>query len=443
MWKSSLISLFLVTCGSIFLIDQIYKKRILEFPFIFVGTWTFFVFPRLWLAEISENNLAEFYRKEGIFIEMVLFASGCIAAGLLGYMFVTKPKRHRAIDLSLRDVMLVRHYSIFLTIVSWSAVALLAGFAGGFSSFFLEQASYKITWEGLPVYLIFVARFIYVPIFLLAFLYFRYRYSGDLILLIVSCVYPILNIVLLFRRSELVFLGMALAYPAIVYGKIYVTPVRVFAAVLGIFSAVLVFPVLRGTSSEHIEIGTSTLLSAVEENFVFKPNSEIAVAAFRFFRVRESGDLQWGSIIPDAIVKQFVPAGLVGKEFKNRLLFNNTFANDLDGFWYSGKDFFYITPMGFSQAYEQFAFGGTFIFFVIGGLGAVLFKKQHRGLGYSMLYALMIPPLVVSVSNDLQVLITRLITYWLLATPLIIMGIGCLQRQAKVQYPIPGARRYP
>jgi hypothetical protein len=139
-------------------------------------------------------------------------------------------------------------------------------------------------------------------------------------------------------------------------------------------------------------------------------NSEIGSGLFRIYQSMSQGTYEYGGVFWNAAIKQFVPSGILGAEFKQSLLLptiehaDTTFAAFL----------FYVSPMGFAQAYQQFWLFGGLIYVVLGWFVARIEQRRFIGPRQEILLVLMIPEVLATVSADLSLVVSRLLTYYVL-----------------------------
>jgi hypothetical protein len=386
--------------------------ELLRFPFLVSGVYLAYIFPKLFGLLASKASLARMYAETGVVDTLLLTASLCYWGGLAGY-YLARPKapfEPFAFAFDALQYQRVLMIAMALLLVSLVGIAGLAATAGGFYEFFFQMESYTLDWRGAEVYYLFIARLIYIPLFLLFILH-RVRPSRlTLLLLLVALLYPTLNVLVLFRRSEVLQTGSIIAFVAILYYRFRPPRVAVIAAIFAMVSVVALFPEIRGSQFKGEELRKGFVEERLDRFVRFEPTNEMAMAAYLVRRAGQTGDYGYGAIFWNALVSQFVPAGLVGPQVKAKLYLNRTPGEYNVGGWKRSQHF-YLAPIGFAQAFEQFGYLGFLLFAWLGAMVGLLERWRRTSFPGEMMYVLMLAPIVLAVSNDLQVPIVKFATY--------------------------------
>jgi hypothetical protein len=385
---------------------------LLRFPFLVSGVYLAYIFPKLFGLLSSDANLAEVYRQSGAANTLVVSATLCYFGGLAGY-YMARPRAAfvpRPLELSNTQYSRVLIIAIVFLAISYAGITGLALTAGGFTQFFFQMESYSLDWRGAEVYYIFIARLIYIPIFLLLILHKARPGRLTLLLIVIALIYPTLNVLVLFRRSEVLLTGSIIAFVAILYYRFRPRRITVMAAVCAMVAVVALFPEIRGSQYRGQDLQQGFIEERLDRFVRFEPNNEIAMAAFLVQRAKETGDFGHGTIFWNALVSQFVPAGLVGRDVKSALYINHTVGEFNVSGW-SRAQHFYLAPIGFSQAFEQFGYFGFLLFSALGAMMGALERWRRHSFPGEMMYVLMLAPIVLAVSNDLQLPIVKFATY--------------------------------
>ncbi|MEL6659121.1 MAG: hypothetical protein AAFR36_21845 [Bacteroidota bacterium] len=381
-------------------------SRLFRFPFLYSTVWLAFVLTAL--AEFIQHGgyLYDVYDHTGVIDITLILIPACIFGGLLGYFASPRmERRDNTYKVSSRDTRRMHRASLVIAAMSYSAFVTLAQLGGGLTEYILYSGAYTITWEGLPVYLVFVVRFGYVAIVIQLWLWSRSKKKYHLYLALAFSIIPFINIFFIFRRSEVLTIGVYFGYFVANYTKVKIGRTTAVISVALMYLVFLIFPFLRSESGKDL-----TLRELLVRGFAERPtfeNSEIGSGLFRIYTSMTSGSYEYGAVFWNAFVKQFVPTGLVGADIKNALLINQIVLTDNN--FTSFK--FYTSPMGFAQAYQQFWFFGCLIFVAIGAIVAKLEANKVHGPRQEIFFVLMIPALLSAVSADLSLLVTRSITY--------------------------------
>lgn len=395
---------------------------VVSFPFLYSVVWVAFVIPQMISVYFSDSYEAQFYITAGTADAVLVFVLSSILLGFWGYAIGLKRAarirrdghgkslRGSPVGLSSQRERRLNFSGLLLFGISTAAFLQLARLGGGLSSYLLEGGSYAIVYEGLPVYLVFVSRFVYVAIALALYLWARTGKRWYFVLAIIYTTVPFFNIFFVFRRSEVLIVGTIYLYFSTKYGKFRPNRGHILLMIGLMMAVVQVFPVLRSLSRSDDDFSIQLVTDTALTKQGFATNTEIGAALYRFQDVMTGAKLQYGTIFWDALVNQFIPAGLVGREFKAALLLGSEASQGQGVLEFIG----YLSPMGFAQAFQQFWYLGCFVFFVIGFLFAFLETRRYVSARREIFFALLIAPFVTAVSNDLSVLVTRAATYWVI-----------------------------
>ena len=110
---------------------------------------------------------------------------------------------------------------------------------------------------------------------------------------------------------------------------------------------------------------------------------------------------------------QYLPSGLVGRYLKASLIVelsgNTTQTEQIIRF----DNFFYVAPMGFSGAFENFHVLGGVIFFLFGGLLGLV-ERNFDKIHYRIFYAAAVPIVVLGATNNVEIVPARLLIIFVL-----------------------------
>nr|WP_298931693.1 hypothetical protein [uncultured Erythrobacter sp.] len=387
---------------------------IFTFPFLFPAVTLAFVLVEFSDFMLNAGILYEIYRDTGtIAIAMFMIAS-CALLGLSGYALGGRGKvKMRAAPSGLqppneREIRYMHIASIVLAGMSFIAFFALASLTGGIEAYIFYSGSYSLEWRGLPVYLIFVVRLIYASIVIQLWLWVRTKRQRHLRWAVLFAVIPLINIIFIFRRSEVIKLGVFVGYFLTNYRYISIGRIPAFLGLVGMYGVFKIFPFLRNEAGKQLEMNELVDKALDRKSY---EDTEIASGLFRIYQSMETGMFEYGAIFYNAVIGQFVPAGLVGAATKSALM--------LPRIEYVDSSFsafrFYLSPMGFAQAYQQFWLFGGLIFFALGYLMARLESRRFENRRIEIFLVLMIPSAVFAASADLALFMPQMIT-WLVVT---------------------------
>ncbi|WOJ94279.1 hypothetical protein R0135_03725 [Congregibacter variabilis] len=414
-------------------------ERIVSFPFLFSLVHLLYVFPSIVGLYASDYTWSAYYRFEGVTTDMMAMSACCYLAAMYGY---SKSALYGGrIDLSRISINLkaLDYLSLMIGFTALLAVFMLARMQGGVASLFVEASFYDMQLSGPVVWLLFLARFVYVALACsLVALSYRptfFRYGVTLILLI----YPILNVALLYRRSDLVFLAFMFCFSVVVIRRKRIGRLALLTSCAAVFLAVSVFPALRldlfnkqGFTS--VKNDGDYLTASVESKFDPIIGSEILSSAARFQRVSNGAPLSGFSFVPNSFVKQFVPSSIVGKDLKDWLLLGsaNNYEKNAPAGPYQRFDYGYLAPMGFVESYEALSWAGGSIFFVIGFFAGRTTNRVRRSPQGLLFYMVVMPYLLLAATNDINSMPARIFTVWALSR---LYGLITIRR-ALAKYPL-------
>lgn len=394
--------------------------ELVRFPFIFSVVHLLYIFPKVLSFALSSEDFVGFYARTGALRTIALMSVGCYFAGLLGYYSYRKRSfESTAYLLTSNDQTRLLVAVLLIGSVSFTAFVMLVMLAGGGGAFLSGEGYYSLSLEGPVVWLLFVARFIYLAIAGCALAVatqrpdLKYRF-----LLLVLTIYPAINIFALYRRSDLIFLGFIALYALILKWRSGVP--RIVALAFFLIPALLtsVFPILRtelaaeGTYSRVQELDSG--LPGIASNFFeVKINSEVAASAARISKVDDSGQYGLLLFVYNSVIQQYVPAGLVGRERKESLFISPYERKEAAESVFDFSQYFYLAPMGFTEAYEQLSWLGIVIFFFLGWFCTRLERNRDTFRG-AIFYMAAMPYVVLSATNDFTSVPPKILAIWLL-----------------------------
>jgi len=424
-----------MACLGLIVLVNAKGTRLFQFPFLFSGVWIAFVLVDFLEFIDPRNRLFQIYSDLGV-IDMAFFVMvTAILGGFLGYMMAggSRPPSGESQLPSTASPPVLRRLQVTSCVVatiSYTSFLFLAKLSGGLTAYIFYSGAYTITWEGLPVYLVFLVRFGYVAIVIQLWLWSRTGRASHLRLALFFSVIPFINIFFLFRRSEVLTLGIFFGYFFVNYTRLRVRRLHAVVALAAMLVILRVFPLLRNEAGKSLSF--RDLFSVALAPREYFADSEIGSGLLRIYYSMSHGAFEYGAIFWNAVVRQFIPSGLVGPHFKASLMLPEL------GSGYSDVAFtefhFYVSPMGFAQAYQQFWIFGGLIFFIIGYLTAGMEQRRFRGPRQEVFLVLMLPALVSTVSADLSFIVTRSITYAILV-------MLCIPSQKRVGPTLSRSRR--
>jgi hypothetical protein len=393
-----------------------------RFPFLFCGIWIAFVLLDFGEFILKGGALYAIYHDTGVVGVALILLVGSAICGLGGYALVNRRMAsspgYRPQTIPPSQIRFMHIASIVVAGLAGVAFVALANLGGGLRAYIFSSGGYDITYEGLPVYLIFVVRFIYGSIVIQLWIWARTRNNFHLILALLFSIISFIQIFFLFRRSEVIIIGVFYGYFLTNYYNFRIGRLQAFMGVAAMIIVLRLFPLLRG------EEGSSNLVASFwqaigSERLTFE-NSEIGSALYRLHESIASATFGYGTMFWNAFVKQFVPAGLVGHDFKSSLMFDTIEYGTLT--FASFK--YYISPMGFAQIYQEFWYFGVLVFGLIGALIAKMEHDRFRSPRHEIFLVLLIPALLSTISADMTLIVSRAIIYGVLVMVCVPRSLG-------------------
>lgn len=419
--------------------------NLFTFAFLFPAVTVAFVLVEFSDFILNAGNLFEIYQGNGVMNIALFMLATCSLAGLAGYAFAKGPTGPKVMlrerfKLPPRTVRYMHIASIVLGVISFLAFLALANLGGGLQEYILYSGNYSIEWRGLPVYLIFLVRLCYVSIVIQLWLWSYTRKSKHLRWALILSIIPMINILFLFRRSEVIKMGVFYGYFLTNYFRVKIGRATAFFAIVGMYGAFKIFPFLRGGAASETSAGE--LLSDALSTRETYENSEIASGLYRIYQSMETGVFEYGAIMYNSLIKQFVPAGLVGPETKAALMAPT--VEYVDTYFMSFR--FYVSPMGFAQAYQQFWLLGGLLFLAIGIIMAKIERSAEKSPRMEVFLVLMIPAAISTVSADITFFVPQFIIYLvmtLLCVPSLRYHAGAVAGKAPWQEKVARMRTAP
>lgn len=392
--------------------------NLLRFPFLFSIVHFIYIFPRIFAMTISGGEISRYYDAQGVLNVMSFMSLFCYIAGLVGYI-ATRPKVFSvgAWNLSRRTATHLAIVSSILGFVSIGSTTILVLKVGGFTEYYLNSGFYDQIFEGETVWLLFFSRLIYPAIASMGLLAISTRSPWSFAVLLVLCVIPLLNVIYLFRRSDVIYLIFILSYFVIAYRGVMLGRAPVLICSLGIAVTILLFPALRQeavTGGRYIDTAykSAGAVGYLKSTFEVKPGSEIIASAARIEKIVATGHLGWGAFLWDSLVSQFLPSVLVGPEAKKALMLSSNSTDGKHRGVYDRFNFDNLAPYGFTEAFEQFSYIGWIVFVGVGLIAGVL-ERNRNTIRTDVFYVVSIPFLLLSATNDIYTLPAKLLTIYL------------------------------
>lgn len=379
------ITFYLFLVVSMYFVARAYRdpRSFVTFPVIATAVWLTYLAPQAFGILYNPLFLPPAIYYNG-FAQSMIMSTLCVVMTALGWRVgISKPVpsvRTRR-DPSPEKL---RFWGILYTTFGWIAFVFVARQSGGIVAHYSVGGNYNLDWLGGEVIASFFNMVLLnVGVVLLTFSALLRPRWITLVALIVAVLPSVGDVVLLNRRSDAIYLGLALSAPAFFVRNW--TPSRatlLVAAVAGMF-VVFVFPVIRGA----FLIGAESNVNVVEafRGALFNDvlggehqkefNNSIGVVA----SADRTLDFGMGRNLWNLWVQTTIPRTFLGQEIKEALKFDGV------GFAVIGERAYNWLPIPWhsysatAMLFYDFWYIGSLAFFWIGHVMAKLFKKAYSG----------------------------------------------------------------
>lgn len=226
--------------------------------------------------------------------------------------------------------------------------------------------------------------------------YFKTRKRIYKILVSISILFFLDRIFIAGRRTDLVYLAIGLGIPYIYYTKAKLKLILIVPIILFAFEALSLLVAVRTATLNGAGFGSifagNTLPSIAEiqaakkkvDNYdVHSPEMQACIYGMRTVMRNDSYD--YGAGYWNALIQDFVPAQIVGSEFKQSLKIP-TKSDSIVGY----KILKGSTMTGFYDSFKAFGYLGCLVFFIIGWFMSTLYRKAMNGDTFNMIFYLCI-----------------------------------------------------
>jgi hypothetical protein len=360
------------------------RGKVYEYPFLAATTILGFVVPQL--PAFADDP----FLPQGAFAKTVLFTVFCVAACGTGWAAGNRPMR--MFDWRFDERRLL-----------W--LAALLSLSGAFFYFKLsrlpKEALSASQWSGLPVAYLFFGRLLTYG-FITALLCFTRRpRASSLVMVLFGAVMILDRIVVGGRRGEITEILLAILIAAWFQRGIAVPRAIMLAGALaggiGLNSVGDYRSISMGEDSNWSDISkidiVGNFISSLQHGGVEMHNAILRVNFADRSMIFDFGTFHW-----NVLVFNFVPAQLVGREFKDALIVSIPGTDDRDYDPPTGS-----TETGMADAFASFWYFGAIKFFLIAFvLGRVYRAAMAGSIAAQLIYIFSIVPAMLSVTHHTQ-----------------------------------------
>lgn len=366
-----LLSLWALVGSQIFLFfkDQ---KNFFKFPFLLVITFSVFILPTL-TYNITSYTVFPDQEYNLMCLNILL----CLVGGFCGY-YLFGPKVKES-DWELNLDRLYYANLVFIAI----------GMASGLYLFTLNVDE---GWYGLPVYILFLARFIRPAIVIHLTLTILKPSQQKVVILLTSLSF-LLYAILLGRRSEF---GFVFIYVTTVFHLLKGWDIPRWSLPVGLVSAILILNIIPSIRDDFKEGDYSGFFkvnyqSELTTYLSGQTRNEVIESAYTLAAYERSGEANWGKGIWNQLVNQYVPRGILGAEFKDSMRLPMLDPADIRKHHSAKKKFyFYLSPLGYTSAFMEFRYFSFMFFFAFGAIAKYIYEHatKSKNIFWIMFYTI-------------------------------------------------------
>lgn len=413
-WMLSALCLATV-CWSVLTRDGIYRT-----PFLMGATVSGFILPQI-------IGLLDQPLPEGALDMYLIMAMLCMVCGLIGDRLPSKPLPLWNWDLDERKLV-------------WVAGGLTA--VGGIFQIALgdategEFSAADLAVSGLPVALLFFARVLPYGLAMSVFLYVKRRSRMTLWIAAVGFMFQFERIILQGRRSNLFEIAFIILLSCW-FGKGWMIPrgLMLAGAVLGALIIPSAGIYRRLVSSEEgpdwAAVSDISLIDNMRDDVLDEGGSEVRSAAFSMLATEITGEYDYGINHWNGVVHNYVPAQLVGPEWKKALTFETKEAVEAETLGFQKLKG--STYTGFTGVFRSFWYLGCLQFMAIAFVLARLYKTALQGRFVAQIvYTISLVPVMHAVTHHTQ----RLFSFWIHVAFFLLPCLYLARRAKKDSLPV-------
>jgi hypothetical protein len=353
--------LFLVSCGLLIFKVISQPNLVYEYPY-FIG-FIFFIFiaPQA-IIIYNQPRLVPPSAIGPLFLMCFL----SVLMAVLGYKLAPAIRISKSLNVRLNEKKLI-NISIIYTLLGYLFLFLM-------NRHLSQLKTVSTQWSGILT--IYVLLFNVINIAFPVFLYLTLqKFSFRVLSYTIIAGLPSLYFIIAAGRREttaLFFLTIALTF----FFKARIAPSKLFIIGAVLF-ATLIIPATgdyRKVAADHGPIEAIKSLD-LKQGFInyFESGKylELVVAAHIIDAYSFHGEYDYGSGYWDNMVFRYVPAQILGNDFKQSLMINSGSAKFINGYRaYTG-----LTTTGVGDSFTQFGYLGCFFFFFLGGFFRELWRS--------------------------------------------------------------------
>ncbi|WP_162917279.1 hypothetical protein [Dongia deserti] len=369
-----LVITFVAACALLLVWGLLERNRIYQYPFLAGAVFAAFILPQI--LGLSHDRFLPVEALESTLVLAILSAFMC-------WLGAAVARPIPPADVTLDDGRLL------LASAGLSAM-------GGYFYFALSRLPPEMLsntqWTGLPVAYLFFARALTYGFALAVFLYARNRSKWALLIALYGAFFCLDRIIIGGRRHDLVEFAVIILV-AVWFQRGWCLPRSAMLA--GVVMGALFINSIGDYRSATMNAGGPSWERIGDIDFVGNLSritesggAEVRNAAYNIAAVSRSMKLDFGLAHWNALVFSYVPAQLVGKEFKQSLFINLPQP--------ALEEYFYRSPVGstwtgLSDSFQSFWYFGALKFFAIAYIMQKLWLAASSGSQMAQIIYMLIP----------------------------------------------------
>lgn len=382
--------LFIVICIGIVLWSLIRLERAYQYPFIMGAIFISFIFPQAFSLYDNPGSVSPTALSR-------VFLMSCLCAAMcwVGYQLPPNKQWLKRLNVVVEDKKLLRMGIVLLAISSFFQILLWNTEI---------QIAANGNWTGVATIYLFFTRLSYIALAIFLMELIKRPSVQHFAFTSLAAVTPILAILNGRRQPIMTFLiiiGLAFWFV-----KRYIPPRIVFASliILGLYFIPL-FGHLRGDTWQLVAKGDVQELSSTSqeslETLMEGDVLELRNAALIMDASTRIGQYGYGTGYWDALVFQFVPGQIIGRELKNSLQFRWGARRGALSYFYRYSIPNGTTPTGMGDAFREFDYFGCLFFALVGMLFRILWisANHFKSVPSMLLYIGLISPAMLTITH--------------------------------------------
>ena len=347
-----------------------------SFPFIFIMSTTVFIGPQIYECYYLVNH--------EVLTPTILYITLCMVMLLAGCNIHLKGGTFKNPIQSIFNEQNLALYSIcFIILASVGLIKLWGSDTSSSSQFSGKDVMYNFLFTTYRYALIFASVG-----------YFKTRRKIYKFLIILSVLFFIDRIFIAGRRTDLVYLAIGLGIPYIYYTKAKIKLVFIIPAIILAFEVLSLLVAVRTATLNGAGFGSilagNTFPSILQIQTAQKKlnkydihSPELNACIYGMRAISQNNAYDYGAGYWNAFIQDFVPAQIVGGEFKASLKIQTKNAPISDYKVLKGS-----TMTGFYDSFMAFGYLGCMVFFLIGWFMSALYRKAMNGDTFNMIFYL-------------------------------------------------------